>query len=330
MEDLTTRAQLVDSQEVEARGVTATIARGEIEGALAAEDGPADLILDVSRFGDGQGEESKRVAVEWERADLERLLAQAQGDMVTLAFDRSSLVQALEAPDVEGHGLREKALVLTVAAATAAGAAGAAQAVPDIGGAGGSASGPAAYAIESARSAEAAAPEGAAMYGAIEAARAAEAAPTEGAAPVGGSIEAARAVEAAPTEGAAPVGGSIEAARAAEATPTEGAAPIGGSIEAAAGGPREYGMPQPTAADYQQGREYGMPQPTAADYVQAGDYGLPTAMPADYEVGSDPGSGVSFEAPSPGEAAALAGVAALAITGAAFAARSRRKITPST
>src|SRR5918999_1949263 len=231
MEDLTTRAQLVDSQEVEARGVTATIARGEIERALAAEDGPADLILDVSQFGDQQ--ETRQVAVEWDRADLERLLGQARGDTVTLAFDRVSLEQALEAPEVEGHGLREKALVLTVAAATAAGAAGVAQAVPDIGGAGGSASGPAAYAIESARSAEAAAPEGAAMYGAIEAARSAEATPTEGAAPVGGSIEAARAAEATPTEGAAPVGGSIEAARAAEATPTEGAAPVGGSIEAA-------------------------------------------------------------------------------------------------
>jgi hypothetical protein len=64
--------------------------------------------------------------------------------------------------------------------------------------------------------------------------------------------------------------------------------------------------------------------------VQPGDYGMPTAMPADYEVGSDPGSGLSLEAPSPGEAAALAGAAALAITGAAFAARSRRRITPST
>ena len=27
------------------------------------------------------------------------------------------------------------------------------------------------------------------------------------------------------------------------------------------------------------GREYGLPQPTAADYVQPGDYGMPTAMP---------------------------------------------------
>src|SRR5918992_2827024 len=211
MEDLTTRAQLVDSQEVEARGVTATIARGEIEGALAAEDGPADLILDVSRFGDGQGEESKRVAVEWERADLERLLAQAQGDTVTLAFDRGSLEQALEAPEVEGHGLREKALVLTVAVATAAGAAGTAHAVPDEGGGGAASSGAAAQAIEAARAAQAAVPEGAAAYGAIESTRAAEAAAAEGS--MGGAMQDFRAAEQAGSEGAVAGYSGIESAR---------------------------------------------------------------------------------------------------------------------
>jgi hypothetical protein len=383
MEDLTTRAQLVDASEVDAQGVTATVPRSEIEDALASGEGPDDLILDVARFGDGEGTESRRLAVEWERGDLERLLRQTEGDRIVFAFDRRSLELAFDEPDVEPHGLREKALILTVAAATAAGAAGSAMAVPDAAGVGGS-SGVAGYtAIESSRMAESAAADtgAAAASSGIEAARAANVADAGGAAAASSGIEAARATEAASEGGAAAASSGIEAARATEAA-SEGGIPSGygeavqefraaeGAADALAAGysgidtvgaevaaelgtgqaaaassgieaaraaeagttePREYGLPQPSAEDYLQSREYGLPQPTAADYVQTGDYGMPTAMPSDYEARSGDTGGGTFavDAPSPAEAAALAGAAALAITGAAFAARSRRRLTPS-
>jgi hypothetical protein len=337
MEDLTTRAQLVDASEVEAQGVTATVPRSEIEDALASGEGPDDLILDVARFDDGESSESRRLAVEWERDDLERLLKQTDGDRIMFTFDKRSLELAFDEPDVEPHGLREKALVLTVAVATAAGGASAAMAVPDAEGVGGS-SGVAGYtAIESTRLAgNVAADAGAAAASTgIEAARAANVADAGGAAAATSGIEAARATEAAPdpalgyagidtvgAEVAAELGTGqaseytgIEAARAAEAGTTE---------------PREYGLPQATSEDYLQAREYGMPQPAAADYVQAGDYGMPTAMPSDYEAGAvDSSGGFTVDAPSPAQTAGLAGAVALAITGAAFAARSRRRLTPS-
>jgi hypothetical protein len=340
MEDLTTRAKLVDGSEVDAQGVTATVPRSEIEDALAADDGPADLLLDVARFGDGGDGESRRVAVEWERDDLERLLRQTEGDRILFTFDRRSLAMAFDEPDVEPHGLREKALILTVAAATAAGAAGAAKAVPDAEGAGGGSAGAAAYtAIESTRLAGNAADAGqaAAASSGIEAARAAETTGADAgqAAAAGSSIEAARAAEAAPDPllgyaGIETVGAEVAAElgtgqAAAEYTGVEAAR----ASEPGTTAPGEYGMPQATTDDYLQAREYGLPQPTAADYVQPADYGMPTAMPSDYEVASDPGGGLSFDAPSPAQTAGLAGAAALAITGVAFAARSRRRLTPS-
>lgn len=359
MQDLTTRAQLVNPSEVDAQGVTATVPRSEIEDALAGEGGPDDLILDVARFGDGTEGERRRVAVEWDRADLEGLLRQTDGDRILFTFDRRSLAMALDEPDVEPHGLREKVLVLTVAAATAAGASGAAMAVPDAEGVG-SSSGVAGYtAIESTRMAENVADTGAAAASSgIEAARAANVADAGGAAAASSGIETARAAEAA-AEGGIPsgYGEAVQDFRTAEGAAdalaagfsgvdtvgAEVAAELGtGQAAAASSGieaartseagttePREYGMPQASAEDYAQSREYGMPQPAAADYVQTGDYGMPTAMPADYKPTADTGGGVSFEAPSPAEAAALAGAAALAITGAAFAARSRRRLTPS-
>jgi hypothetical protein len=340
MEDLTTRAQLVDASEVDAQGVTATVPRSEIEDALASGEGPDDLILDVARFGDGEETESRRLAVEWERGDLERLLRQTDGDRILFAFDRRSLELAFDEPDVDAHGLREKALVLTVAVATAAGASGAAMAVPDAEGVGGS-SGVAGYtAIESTRLAENVAADAgaAATSSGIEAARAANIADTGGASAASSGIEAARAAEMAPDPAAVYEGiDTVGAEVAAELGTGQNAAAASAGIEAARAAeagttePREYGMPQPTAEDYLQSREYGMPQPTASDYVQAGDYGMPTAMPSDYEAGSvDTGGGTfAVDAPSPAETAALAGAAALAITGVAFAARSRRRLTPS-
>jgi hypothetical protein len=113
-------AMLVDAPELgEDPGVTATIGRDEIEEALAADE-PLDLILDVTRAGSG-GVETTGVSVQWQRSDLESLLARMDSDAVLLSFDRAKLERALDEPDFEGHGIRE-AILLTVAAASASAA----------------------------------------------------------------------------------------------------------------------------------------------------------------------------------------------------------------
>jgi hypothetical protein len=126
MEMTSARAKLVDADALDGQGVTATIPRDEIEAALAMEE-PADLVLEVAP----PAGEPRTVSVAWEPADLERLLDDTSGDAVTFSFRADELERAFEDPEFEGHGLRERALVLTVAAAAAAGAAaGVASATP--------------------------------------------------------------------------------------------------------------------------------------------------------------------------------------------------------
>jgi hypothetical protein len=119
METTSTRAMLVERPELgaEAAAVTATIPRSEIEAALSS-DLPAELFLDVKR---PSSSEERTLSVAWERGDLERLLNDARGDAVTFSFAHDDLERAFD-DDVEAHGLRERALILTVAAAAASAA----------------------------------------------------------------------------------------------------------------------------------------------------------------------------------------------------------------
>jgi hypothetical protein len=124
MEETSGSATLVESApEIEAQGMTTTLPRAEVEEALRSEDGPIELFLDLLRPTD---DEARTVRVAWDHDDLERILEASSGETVTLAFDREELERAFD--DVEGHGLRERALVLTVAVATAAAGASGAQA----------------------------------------------------------------------------------------------------------------------------------------------------------------------------------------------------------
>jgi hypothetical protein len=277
MEELSARAKLVDrTPDVEAHGLAATVSRHEIEEVLQAEEGEPELLLDVTRSwrDDGQQRvESRTVAVEWERADLERLLKQARGDTVTLAIDREALKRALE-EDVEAHSLRERALVLTVAAATGAFAAGTASGAVDRGAPTASEAGMSqAYLIEDVRAGETATPAA--------------------------DIESVRAAQRAP---GTPEGADIESVRAAEPAPE--ATPEAYAIEDVRGGQPAPGTPEAYAIEDVRG---GQPAPEA---TPAGD------------------EGVRISAPSPAEAAGLAGAAALAIAGAAFVARGRRQPRP--
>ena len=70
--------------------------------------------ITLERAVEGEGRETQRVALGWERQDLERLL-ENDGD-ITLTFDEAELQQLLD-EDVEAHGMRERLAVLTVVAA---------------------------------------------------------------------------------------------------------------------------------------------------------------------------------------------------------------------
>ena len=122
MGETSTTAMLVGTRDMFAArspAVTATLSRDEIEAALSM-DPPADLILEVLRPSEAAGEKHS-VYVTWERSALESVLRDPGGDAITFSFDPAELERALDAPDVEGHGLRETAVVLSIAAAAVVG-----------------------------------------------------------------------------------------------------------------------------------------------------------------------------------------------------------------
>lgn len=133
MSETSTTAMLVGTPEMFSRqpgAVTATVEREEIEEALSSEP-PAELVLEILRNVEGRTEVERRTLnVAWNRSDLESLLAVPDASAITLSFDPAELTRALDEPDVEGHGLREAAVVLSIAAAAAVGAS-AASAQPD-------------------------------------------------------------------------------------------------------------------------------------------------------------------------------------------------------
>lgn len=126
MDERSGTAHLVDSHpDGDARSLVATVLRADVEEALRSE-APVDLLLDVERVApDGEGRETERVALGWEQEDLERLLAAARGDEISLTFDEAELRRLLD-EDVDAHGMREKLAVLTVVAGIAAAGAGSA------------------------------------------------------------------------------------------------------------------------------------------------------------------------------------------------------------
>jgi uncharacterized cupin superfamily protein len=124
MQDVRDRARLVEASEIGAGEIQATVPRAEIQEVLSSKDGEPELVIDVTRGGEA---EAHTLRLAWDPGDLEELLRKADGDNVTLTFNRSELEQALE-DDVAAHGLREAAVVLAIAASTAATGVGVAQA----------------------------------------------------------------------------------------------------------------------------------------------------------------------------------------------------------
>ena len=115
MNAVSDKARLVST--LDGPGLTATVARSEILDILRSNDDP-ELVLEVIPRDDPEAEpEVLRFA--WDADELTALLGGAEGDTVTLMFDESAIEQALARGEVEGHGVREKAVVLAVVAATA-------------------------------------------------------------------------------------------------------------------------------------------------------------------------------------------------------------------
>jgi len=94
------------------RTVTTIVSRVAIADAL--KERSPELFLDLE-----QGDERGTINITWTHDELEHLLDRATGDDILFSFDRDELQHAFD--DVEAHGLREKALVFTVAVAGALG-----------------------------------------------------------------------------------------------------------------------------------------------------------------------------------------------------------------
>lgn len=120
MEVTSTKAALVANGDVEAQSrLSVTLPRYEVEAALAEAE-PPELILDVLRATGEEGEaERRKISVEWDPADIKLLLEKTPGDGITFGFERDELDRLLS-DDTELHGLRDKALVLSVVAGVAA------------------------------------------------------------------------------------------------------------------------------------------------------------------------------------------------------------------
>src|SRR5262245_62040947 len=123
MDETSATAMLVGTPPMfEARpdALTVTVPRGEIDSALTVEP-PKDLVLDIVRRVEGTAEPERRsVNVEWARADLESVIEGSDADAITFSFDPAELDRLLSQAEVEGHGLREAAVILGIAAAAAA------------------------------------------------------------------------------------------------------------------------------------------------------------------------------------------------------------------
>jgi hypothetical protein len=300
MEDITARALLVPAADV-GDGLTTSVSRSEIEEVLESEEAPIELVLDVTRFSDGKADETRNVAVSWERSDLERLLGEAQGDEVTLTFDREALRQAVES-DVEGHGIRETVLALAVAATAATGVAANASADP----------GPLLGVRGAAATQSTASPDDRAVS---------MASPTAPEATLG--VDDRAVSKATPTpdpvlgvdDRAVPRSAPVQAPSVA---PDDRAVPRSAPVQAPSVAPDDRAVPRAT------------PAPTSAptSAVSPDDRAVPRSTPVEAPVaGTATDTGISW-APSPAETAALAGAIALAITGAFFVVGGRRRMRP--
>ncbi len=336
MQELSARAALVPAPDV-SDGLTTAVSREEVAAALGAADGPPDLILDVTRFSNGDAAETRNLVVAWERGDLEELLRQSEGDQIVLTFDREAIRQAMEA-DVEAHGIREKVLVLAVAAmaATGAAASASAQVNPDdraVSKATSVGQVEIPYLSHGTLTPEAAASE--AVPAEIPYLSHGTLTPEAAAAGASGSPDDRAVSMAAPDAGAVSEAVSAEIPYLSHGTLTPEAAAAGAS-----GSPddRAVSMAAPDAGAVSEAvsaeipyLSHGTLTPEAAAAGASGspdDRAVSMAAPAPADVAAAADSGISISAPDAATTAGLGAALAIAITGAAFVVAGRRRMTP--
>lgn len=302
MQEIPARAALVSAPNV-GEGLTTFVSREEIGAAARAKDGPPELILDVTRFSDGEPAETRTVAVAWERTDLEELLRQSSGERVILTFDGQALREAMEA-DVEAHGLRERAVILAVAA-TAAGAFASSAAGQSLG--------PDDRAVARSMTQQSLGPDDRNVPRSDPTAQI-----TLGADD--------RAVPRTDATAQPSLGADDRAVPRAAPQPDTG---VPGPSPDDRALPRTDPLAQPSLGP--DDRALPRTDPVAQPSVRPGDHVMPQADPSGQPqpVGSTSDDGTLIEAPSPGTIAVIGGIA-LAITGAAFAAAAatRRRVHP--
>jgi hypothetical protein len=293
MEEVSARAALVAEPEV-GTGLTTSVSREEAEEALRAANGSLELILDLTRFDDGEPAETRSIAVEWNRADLERILSETEGDRVTLTFNGEALREAFEA-DVEAHGIRDKALVLTVAAVAGVSTAAGASAMP-------------------LSPDDRNVPVGQQVTQSLS--------PDDRAVPRATVAEPQLSPDDRAVSRATPTPDP-------SLSPDDRAVPRATPTAAPSLSPDDRAVPRatPTAAPSLSPDDRAVPRatPTAAPSLSPDDRAVPRATPAPEPVAAPGGGGVSW--PSPAETALIAGMM-LAITGAAFAVARRRPGSP--
>ena len=113
---LSATAMLTPTDGARPGAATITMAREEIEEALASNE-PLEDVLTVDRRSRQHAGRAGRLAAHRSRDGL----AGTDADGIMFSFDRAELYRSLEHPDFEGHGIREIVL-LTVAAASASAA----------------------------------------------------------------------------------------------------------------------------------------------------------------------------------------------------------------
>lgn len=123
MDDLRTRAQLVAYDPGRTAGaIGAVVSRAEFVETAARGEFPATFMLDLERAETTDGGEvtaHAKLALDWDKATLDQLLASTDGDEIALLFNERDLASAFDLGEVEAHGLRQRAAVLAVAVAAA-------------------------------------------------------------------------------------------------------------------------------------------------------------------------------------------------------------------
>jgi|SRR5215211_4549394 len=305
MQEVETRARLVDLDDhgLARRGPIAVLSRSEVEDAIARGDEPARLVLEISRAGGQAGDltAEARVAVEWEKAELEEVLRASGGDEVTLSFDEGELERLLAEADVEAHGIRERAAVLGIVVAAVAGTAGPASAHPQLSGestAGATLTSAPSFITDSRGGDGGAVPIPAASTGFVTDSRGGD----------GGAVPAPAPTTAFVTDSRGGDGGAVPAPAPTTAFVTDSRGGDGGAVPAPA--PGTGFVSDSRGGD---GGAVPIPAPTTAFVTDSrGGDGGAVSTPA-------PSGGTSISLPSPGDTAGIAGLALL-ITAAGFVA----------